>query len=803
MDVPPALESDIAANGSPFPNRQPIVAKLDKPVLCVIVDAEEEFLWDQPFSYTSNTTASIAAQQKTHMMFAHYGVRPSYLVTYPLATEPDAIAALREYQADGLCDIGAQLHPWVTPPVVQDEAERFSYPGNLPPQIEQEKIRRLVGAIETSFHTQPTVYKAGRYGFGPNSAGLLETEGFEVDTSLIPRTSYIDSGGPDFAAYDYAPFWFGTHRRLLELPVARAFTGLLAQRWPALYHHSEKQPLRTIRAPGLLARSGLLERITLSPEGSDLAAMCRLTRALIARGRQILTLSYHSPSLVPGNTPYVRTQRDLAQFLDRLSGFLSFFRDEIGGLFVAVPKLRDLLHDAPASIQPRPATAVPTIATRQASVAPLPRGRAHGTEAAVPEPVAGPPAPAVAAPIGARCLLIANTFPPMTGGSAVVYDSLARFGGGRVLVLASSEDYRSGTPLYGWREFNDAAPYPLYRIPLLRTPLLDRQVGIPGRLRAFAQDIAIRVNLVRELRRIIRAERIGVVCIGELVASGWLPTMCRRLFGLKTITYVHGEEVSTRIPYDHDGRRRRHSLAATDGIVAVSRFTRDILVETMGVAAGKIELISNGVDLSRFQPRPKRPDLLARYGLENRRILLTVGRLYERKGMDRVIESLPRVQGRIADIAYLVVGDGPYRRALEELAERTGVRDSVVFAGAVADADLVDHYALADTFIMANREMPDGDTEGFGLVFLEANACGIPVIAGMSGGSTDAVTGGVNGLTVDGNDPAQIAAAILRLFEDTELRQRLTEHGMQVARQSGWQHKVSQFLQFCDRVIAA
>jgi phosphatidylinositol alpha-1,6-mannosyltransferase len=773
MDIAPPRSPELVAARSPFPHREPIGLRLEKPVLCVIVDAEEDFLWEGPFTSTNNSTTSIGAQQKTHVMFAHYGVRPIYLVTYPLASEPSAIGALREYQADGLCDIGAQLHPWVTPPVVQGETERFSYPGNLPLDIEREKIRRLVEAITTSFDTQPTVYKAGRYGFGPNSASLLEQEGFETDTSLIPRTSYRDSGGPDFAAYDYAPFWFGNQRQLLELPVTRAFTGLVSERWPSLYHLTENRPLRAMRAGGLLARSGLLERITLSPEGSDLEAMRRLTRALLARGTQIFTLSYHSPSLVPGNTPYVRTQRDLAVFLDRLSGFLSFFRDEVGGQFVTVPELRQLLLRAP------PAT---VRASETAPHQPAPLPTKTGSVA------------------GRRCLLVANTFPPMTGGSAVVYDSLARFSGGRVSVLASSEDYRTGMPLQGWREFNHDAPYPLHRIPLLRTQLVHRRTGFVGRLQDLSHDLLIRLSLIRELRRIIRADRIATVCIGELVASGWLTAACRYLFRIKTITYIHGEEVSTHIPYDSDGSRRRRSLAVTDGIVAVSRFTRDTLINTMGVPPEKIELISNGVDLSKFTPRPKRADLLARYGLDGRKVLLTVGRLYERKGMDRVIESLPSVLAQLDGISYLIVGDGPYRPALEALAGQFGVRDNVIFAGNVPDNELVDHYALADVFIMANREMPDGDTEGFGLVFLEANACAIPVVAGVSGGSTDAVTNELNGLTVDGNDTTQIAAAILRVFRDAELRQRLIANGLEVARRSGWDHKVAQFLQFCDRI---
>jgi phosphatidylinositol alpha-1,6-mannosyltransferase len=254
------------------------------------------------------------------------------------------------------------------------------------------------------------------------------------------------------------------------------------------------------------------------------------------------------------------------------------------------------------------------------------------------------------------------------------------------------------------------------------------------------------------------------------------------------------------MPYDVDGGRRRRALAEADAIVAVSRFTREALETTMGVPPGKIALISNGVDLQRFVPRPRRADLMARYGLAGRRVLLTVGRLYARKGMDRVIESLPTVLRVLPDVRYLLVGDGTYRAELEQLAVACGVREAVVFAGAVPDAELIDHYALADAFIMANREMPDGDTEGFGLVFLEANACAIPVIAGKAGGSVDAVTDLVNGLVVDGDQTAQIAAAILRLFQDDALRERLVQTGNTVAARSGWDSRVEQFLALCDRL---
>jgi phosphatidylinositol alpha-1,6-mannosyltransferase len=290
------------------------------------------------------------------------------------------------------------------------------------------------------------------------------------------------------------------------------------------------------------------------------------------------------------------------------------------------------------------------------------------------------------------------------------------------------------------------------------------------------------------------------LCIGELVAGGWLAGAGRRLFGLKTLIYIHGEEISTRTSYDQGGRRRRSALAAADAVVAVSRFTRDTLIGGFDVPPEKIELVSNGVDLTRFIPRPRAENLVARYKLQGRRVLLTVSRIYARKGMDRVIESLPAVLREVPDLVYLIVGEGSYRPALESLVALHDLGEHVRFAGSVPGHELADHYSLGDVFIMANREMPDGETEGFGLVFLEANACGLPVIAGRAGGSVDAVTDQVNGLLVDGDDPVAIAAAIIRMFEDDVLRDRLRAGGTEVALASGWDRRVEQFLRVCDRL---
>ena len=207
-------------------------------------------------------------------------------------------------------------------------------------------------------------------------------------------------------------------------------------------------------------------------------------------------------------------------------------------------------------------------------------------------------------------MVVANTFPPVHGGSAIVYDSLARFSGGRVSVLAPQQDYRDGRPILGWREFDRRVPFKVHRIRLLRTMFLPEDAGLLQRVRGLAADLVIRLSVLRGIWRIVRTEKIAVLCIGELVAGGWLTGACRHLFGLKTVIYIHGEEISTRTRYDIGGQRRRRALAIADGIVAVSRFTQDTLTHGFDVPPEKIELVSNGVDLPRFsaQPRPEHLD---------------------------------------------------------------------------------------------------------------------------------------------------------------------------------------------------
>ena len=192
-------------------------------------------------------------------------------------------------------------------------------------------------------------------------------------------------------------------------------------------------------------------------------------------------------------------------------------------------------------------------------------------------------------------------------------------------------------------------------------------------------------------------------------------------------------------------------------VVSVSKFTRDRLCARFDVPADRVTVIPNAVDLSAFTPGPRRPDLVARYRLEGRTVLMTLARLPSAdrfKGIDETMAALPALAETDPDVAYLVCGDGRDRPRLEALAERLGVVDRVVFAGYVPEAEKADHYRLADAFVMPGRG------EGFGLVYLEALACGVPVVASSADASQEAVLGGALGAVVDPDDPASVVSGI-------------------------------------------
>jgi len=273
----------------------------------VTVDTEEEFDWNAPLDRHGHGTLSVPALRTFQQFCEEFGVVPIYLVDYPVADSPLAPEAIGEAVAAGRAEVGVQLHPWVNPPFDEAVTEFNSYAGNLGFELEREKFARLHGRIVEAFGTAPRIYRAGRYGLGPRTAEILDEFGIAIDTSVRARFDYSASGGPNYRTHPLQPYWTDNARRLLELPLTTVYWGPLRQLGNTIYPALWRMP----QLRGALARAGLLERIPLTPEGITAEEALRGVDVAIDAGLPVLVFSFHSPSLVPGYTPYVRDAQDL------------------------------------------------------------------------------------------------------------------------------------------------------------------------------------------------------------------------------------------------------------------------------------------------------------------------------------------------------------------------------------------------------------------------------------------------------------------------------------------------------------
>jgi len=198
--------------------------------------------------------------------------------------------------------------------------------------LEKTKLLILTECIEAHFGRRPTIYKAGRYGVGPNTTTILEELGYEIDLSVCPHMNYASEDGPDYSANTSWPFWFGKEKQLLELPLTVGFTGWLRHLGPVLHPVATTPLLTSLRIPGILARLNILNKSWLSPEGYSSTEHQQVTRTLYNAGLRVFSMAFHSPSVEPGHTPYVRSKGDLDDFLGSLRRFFDFFFGEMQGV---------------------------------------------------------------------------------------------------------------------------------------------------------------------------------------------------------------------------------------------------------------------------------------------------------------------------------------------------------------------------------------------------------------------------------------------------------------------------------------
>jgi phosphatidyl-myo-inositol dimannoside synthase len=281
-------------------------------------------------------------------------------------------------------------------------------------------------------------------------------------------------------------------------------------------------------------------------------------------------------------------------------------------------------------------------------------------------------------------------------------------------------------------------------------------------------------TLVAELRPDL------IVC-GGTYSAGWLMRAVPRSIPL--VNYVHGEELtmqlSPRFLMQSMRKQQMRSLRAATLNVAVSQYTAQTVESLSGACKRYIKTLPNFVDTDRFRISGERNDLRRRFGWESKLVILTLARLEPRKGIDQALRALAMLDkaGRLPEnCIYVIAGRGREGDELKALSEALGLSSRVCFYGFVLEADVSVMYEAADIFIQPNRDV-DGDTEGFGVVFLEASACGTPVIGGIAGGTADAIAEGVSGFRVDGESIEEIARVLAQLIEDPELRRRLGDEG--------------------------
>lgn len=348
-----------------------------------------------------------------------------------------------------------------------------------------------------------------------------------------------------------------------------------------------------------------------------------------------------------------------------------------------------------------------------------------------------------------RTLLITDVFPPRTGGSGRWFHELyGRMPGSDYLIAAGESPNQ--------KEHDDANPMNLRRL-----PLAIRNRGIRGirSLREYLRPFRILLALVR-------SEQIGMVHCARCLPEGILGLGLRLFAGVPYACYAMGEELNSASLSREQTIWARIVLSRSKYVIACSINTAKILTESWNVSEDRICILHPGVDTSKFVPSPRDSTVRSELGWGDRPVILTVGRLQKRKGHDMMIAALVQIRRAHPEVLYAIVGDGEERSALARLVDREGLSDHVHFLGEVGDDQMIRCYQQCDLFALPNREV-NRDIEGFGMVLVEAQACGKPVVAGASGGTAETMRQGTTGYVVPCDHPEMLADLVSALLADT------------------------------------
>ena len=371
-----------------------------------------------------------------------------------------------------------------------------------------------------------------------------------------------------------------------------------------------------------------------------------------------------------------------------------------------------------------------------------------------------------------KILLVTNDLGPHTGGiESFILGLLGEMDGSQVVIYTSCE--------IGSEEFDKD---------------LAQKFGVVV-IRDRAKVLLPTPRINRSVAKVMKDYDASFIWFGAAAPLGWMSGHLRRSGAKRIVALTHGHEVwwSKLWPFSLVMKTMAGQI---DALGYLGEFTKRAMMKAVGDSTEMVR-IAPGISIDHFTPGPKSADLAKELGVENKELVLCVGRLVHRKGQDRLIEAMPRVLKSIPNAALLIVGEGPRRDVLEKLVAKHNLEGTVRIVGRLSYDKLPEVIRLGDVFAMPSRSRFFGlEVEGLGIVYLEASACGVPILAGASGGAPDAVLEGETGLVVDGKNTDAIADSIIKLLNDAPLRQRMSVRGRQWASEEwNWSHWGREFTQ--------
>jgi phosphatidylinositol alpha-1,6-mannosyltransferase len=374
-----------------------------------------------------------------------------------------------------------------------------------------------------------------------------------------------------------------------------------------------------------------------------------------------------------------------------------------------------------------------------------------------------------------KTLLITENFPPKPGGSGRWFWELySRLPNSEYAILAGQSP---ATELF---DSNSS-------LPISRHNLSSSEWGFVS-----VKGIAFYLRSIKLIHKQIKLQKIKMLHCGRVLPEGVMAWLLNLMTGIPYSCYVHGEDLETAASSREQYFLCRQVIKRASKIICNSQNSASLVAKFGEAARRKTVVLHPGVDSQKFIPAPKNIEILSRLAWVDKKVVLTVGRLQARKGQDMMIRALPAIKKVIPNILYAVVGDGDCREMLHKLALDLDVQDNVQFLAEISDDEMIHCYQQCDLFILPNRTIGN-DIEGFGMVLVEAQSCGKPVIAGDSGGTSETLVDGQTGFIIDATKPEPIVSAVISILNDEQKLTTMAEQArLHVQSSLDWQPLVGQ-----------